>query len=205
VSLMAGQQIRWRTMPGFIRFWMIGLHHEMDLVAHSRATRLTVRFVSISVLAIILAAYGTALWEAPNWLHAQGSQSEYYDRTLVLSAGTAIVVICGLLYTSRNYWLSRRGQVSDRFSQALERLGSQETFVRIGGINALSQIMHDSPRDQSDVVGVLTAFISCRVPRQIEPVDTRFYKIDPKVISANARTVEADVQACAARKYDATR
>jgi len=58
--------------------------------------------------------------------------------------------IAGLLYTARNYRLSRRGQVTDRFTTALERLGSSELYVRIGGVHALEHVMRDSA-DHHDV------------------------------------------------------
>ncbi|GAA3749559.1 hypothetical protein GCM10022225_37280 [Plantactinospora mayteni] len=43
---------------------------------------------------------------------------------LAISFGGAPVVLVGPLYTARNYRLSHRGQVTDRLTNALERLGS---------------------------------------------------------------------------------
>jgi len=42
--------------------------------------------------------------------HATTAQDAYNARVLVISVGGAIVVGTGLLYTARNYRLSRRGQ-----------------------------------------------------------------------------------------------
>ena len=67
-------------------------------------------------------AYGLALWKAPALMHAKGAQDRYDARVLVISVGGAVVVGAGLLYTARNYRLSHRGQITDRFTQALERL-----------------------------------------------------------------------------------
>ena len=77
----------------------------------------------------------------------------------MISVGGAFVVIIGLLYTGRNYRLSRRGQVTDRFTVALERLGSSELYVRIGGVHALEHVMRDSTDHHDDVLEVLTAFL----------------------------------------------
>ena len=85
---------------------------------------------------------------------------------LVISVGGAIVVGAGLLYTARNYRLSRRGQVTDRFTVALERLGSGELYVRLGGVHALEHVMHDSADHHNDVIEVLTAFIHNRTPQR---------------------------------------
>jgi hypothetical protein len=57
------------------------------------------------------------------------------------------------------YRLSRRGQVTDRFTKALERLGSSEPYVRIGGILALEQIVHDAPDQGGHAARVLNAFV----------------------------------------------
>jgi Pentapeptide repeats (8 copies) len=59
----------------------------------------------------------------------------------------------------RNYELTEQGQVTDRYTKAIEQLGSKELDVRIGGIYALERIAHDSMRDQPTVMDVLTAFI----------------------------------------------
>jgi hypothetical protein len=98
-------------------------------------------------------------------MHATTAQAAYNARVLVISVGGAIVVGTGLLYTARNYRLSRRGQVTDRFTVALERLGSSELYVRIGGVYALEHVMRDSADHHDDVIEVLTEFIRDRAPR----------------------------------------
>jgi hypothetical protein len=94
---------------------------------------------------------------------------------LVISVGGAIVVGTGLLYTARNYRLSRRGQVTDRFTVALERLGSGELYVRIGGVHALEHVMRDSAEHHNDVIEVLTEFIRDRAPRRARQSDRQVW------------------------------
>ena len=123
-----------------------------------------------AILALAAAtAYGVALWRAPEWVHATTPQDRYNARVLVISVGGALVVGTGLLYTARNYRLSRRGQVTDRFTVALERLGSTELYVRIGGVHALEHVMRDSPSHHNDVIEVLIQFIRGRVPLVRQP------------------------------------
>ena len=55
-------------------------------------------------------------------------------------------------------------QVTDRFTKALERLGSSELYVRIGGVHALEHVMRDSADHHDDVIEVLTEFIRDRAP-----------------------------------------
>ncbi|SFW70852.1 pentapeptide repeat-containing protein [Amycolatopsis australiensis] len=92
-------------------------------------------------------------------------------RVMIISLGGGIVVVTGLLYTARNYRLNHRGQITDRFANALERLGSNELYIRIGGIHALEHVMHDSPEFGTDVVQVLVNFIRARSPRRADNAD----------------------------------
>jgi Pentapeptide repeats (8 copies) len=54
---------------------------------------------------------------------------------------------------------TREGQLADRYTKAVEQLGSDTLDVRIGGIYALERIALDSPRDHPTVMEVLTAFV----------------------------------------------
>lgn len=57
--------------------------------------------------------------------------------------------------------ITEQGQVTDRFTKAIEQLGSDKDRldVRIGGMYALERIARDSPRDQPAVIEVLSAYI----------------------------------------------
>ena len=59
----------------------------------------------------------------------------------------------------RTYELTEQGQVTDRYTKAVEQLGSEKLDVRIGSIYALERVARDSPRDHPTVVEVLAAFI----------------------------------------------
>src|SRR6516165_11618357 len=84
--------------------------------------------------------------------------------------GTVIVGIAGFWASVRNtnkttalalraVELTEQGQVTDRYSKAIEQLGSDKLDVRIGGIYALERIARDSPRDHPTIMEVLGAFI----------------------------------------------
>jgi uncharacterized protein YjbI with pentapeptide repeats len=57
--------------------------------------------------------------------------------------------------------ITEQGQVTDRFTKAIDQLGSDKDRldVRIGGIYALERIARDSPRDHPAVIEVLSAYI----------------------------------------------
>lgn len=72
-----------------------------------------------------IALYGWVLWKIPDRMHLHSPQDRYNARLLVISVGGALVVIIGLLYTARTYRLSHRGQITERFTKALEQLGAE--------------------------------------------------------------------------------
>ncbi len=80
-------------------------------------------------------------------------------RGRLLTLGAGLVALAALVYTARSFTLSRQGQVTDRYTKAIEQLGSDKLDVRIGGIYALERIAGDSSRDHSTVMEVLAAFI----------------------------------------------
>ncbi len=54
---------------------------------------------------------------------------------------------------------TRDGQIADRYTKAIEQLGSSTVDVTIGGIYALERIARDSPRDHPTIMEVLSACI----------------------------------------------
>jgi hypothetical protein len=53
----------------------------------------------------------------------------------------------------------RAGHLTERFTRAIEQLGSDKPAVRLGGIYALGQIAKASQLDRGDIYEVLTAFV----------------------------------------------
>jgi Pentapeptide repeats (8 copies) len=87
-------------------------------------------------------------------------------RGRLLTLGAGLFAAAALVFTARNFTLSRRtfelteqGQVTDRYTRAIEQLGSDKLDVRIGGIYALERVARDSARDYLTVMEVLIAFI----------------------------------------------
>jgi hypothetical protein len=80
-------------------------------------------------------------------------------RQILLTAVGGLAVLAGLAFTARTYYLSRRGQLTDRYTTAITQLASDKLAERLGGIYALEHLMVESERDHDTVVEVLTAFI----------------------------------------------
>jgi hypothetical protein len=70
---------------------------------------------------------------------------------------------CGVAFGSyvafQNLGLAREGKLTDRFSTAVDQLGSDKLAVRIGAIFALERITIESARDRRAIAEVLGAFI----------------------------------------------
>ncbi|MFI9255232.1 pentapeptide repeat-containing protein [Streptomyces sp. NPDC053069] len=96
------------------------------------------------------------------------------------------------VYTIRNYRLTRRGQVTERFTKALERLGSERRYVRIGGVLALEQIVQDAPEQATHAAQVLGHFVRDRAPTR--PSAPSAPDGEPTTDTSLPTSPEADVQ-----------
>jgi uncharacterized protein YjbI with pentapeptide repeats len=60
--------------------------------------------------------------------------------------------------------LARAGQVTERFTRAVDQLGSKRLDVRLGGIYALERIARDFEEDSPVVVDILSAYVRTHAP-----------------------------------------
>jgi uncharacterized protein YjbI with pentapeptide repeats len=135
---------------------------RVTLFVRGRAGRLAAWTLLVIAAIAALMLYVWALWQAPDRMHLHSPQNRYNARLLVISVGGAVVVGVGLLYTARSYRLSHRGQITDRFTRALEQLTAEQLYVRVGGVQALARLMQDSPIHHDDIIEVLASFIRDR-------------------------------------------
>lgn len=73
--------------------------------------------------------------------------------------------------------LTNEGQITDRFTRAIEQLGSGQLEVRLGGIYALERIARDSEKDHWPIMEVLTAYIRVHAP--VHEADNNAATIQP--------------------------
>jgi hypothetical protein len=99
-------------------------------------------------------------------------------RGRALAIATGLLALTAVYYTARNadtarrtaevalrtYQLGKQGQVAERYTKAIEQLGSSTRDIRLGGIYGLERIAADSARDHPTVIEVLTAFIREHAP-----------------------------------------
>jgi len=119
-------------------------------------------------------AIGLALWLIPGSQVPSGvtdvkeriELEDQFRRTLAqIIAG--IVILAGVWAAWRRasavektVEVNREGQITERFTKAIELLGSDNTAMCLGGIYALERIAKDSPKnDHRQVMEVLTAYV----------------------------------------------
>jgi uncharacterized protein YjbI with pentapeptide repeats len=126
--------------------------------------------LTISIWAVYL-LWKVPQWQADAWARAGNSNPRELFEIENDSRGTlgqilsGVAVLTGLVFawqqlgqTSDNLRVSQEGQITDRFTRAVDQLGGDDLTVRLGGIYALERIALDSPRDYGPVMEVLTAF-----------------------------------------------
>jgi uncharacterized protein YjbI with pentapeptide repeats len=84
---------------------------------------------------------------------------EATTRTGLIAGLAGLAALGSLAMTTRTYRLTQQGQIADRYTKAIEQLGSAKLDVRLGGLYALERIAVDSGRDHPTVVEVLSAFV----------------------------------------------
>jgi hypothetical protein len=125
------------------------------------------------------------LWKVPALQAARSkglTDENRFDRenearkTLAQILG-GVLLLAGLFASAQTFELSRQGQITDRFTKAIEQLGASDgehakLEVRLGGIYSLERIARDSQRDHEVVMEVLTAYIRNNSPRDNLPKRT---------------------------------
>jgi uncharacterized protein YjbI with pentapeptide repeats len=85
-------------------------------------------------------------------------------RQTLLATAAGLAAVVGLGFTGRTFYLSRRGQVTDRYAKAVALLASEKMAERAGAVYALEHVMRESAVDHDTVVNLLAAFVRERAP-----------------------------------------
>jgi hypothetical protein len=94
----------------------------------------------------------------------EGLRAQNEVRTTLLQGLGGAILLVGAYVTYRQLQTSREGQITERFTRAIDQLGSEHLDVRLGGIYALERIARDSPADRATIGEVLTAFVRTHAP-----------------------------------------
>jgi hypothetical protein len=129
-----------------------------------------VALIIILIASLVAPLFWLFLWKLPQWqVEAVPEIKDRIDlesksrQTMAQILGGAVLLV-GLYFTSQTLYVSQQGQITDRFTKAIDQLGKDNMPVRLGGIYALERIAKDSEYDHWAVMEVLTAFIREQVP-----------------------------------------
>lgn len=119
---------------------------------------------------------------APPWFvhdrSLEGLKAQNEVRTTLLQGLAGVVLLLGAYFTYRQVansreqlahsreqlQIARQGQITERFTRAIDQLGHAQLDVRLGGIYALERIARDSSADRAAIGEVLTAFVRSHAP-----------------------------------------
>lgn len=117
---------------------------------------------ALAAAGLLVLLLGPVAWWATPAKHLQGKEkadARNATRQVVLAAVGGLVLLTGAGFTARTFYLTRRGQLTDRYAKAIGQLASDKVTERLGGVYALEHLLMESERDHSTVVEVLAAFI----------------------------------------------
>ena len=132
-----------------------GLTMKTESILGRRTARI------LGALVLFAAVAGSLVWYI-----APSSATEKQALVVTLAqilGGTAL--LSGLYFTWRTLQVNREGQITERFTRAIEQLGatyddgSKNLVLRLGGIYALERIAKESEEDYWPIMEVLTAYV----------------------------------------------
>lgn len=94
---------------------------------------------------------------------AQG-QLQNDVRSTLLQALAGVLVVIGAGATWHQVQVIKDGQITDRFSRAVEHLGNENMDIRTGGLYELERIAKNSPADRRSVQVTICSYLRNRSP-----------------------------------------
>src|SRR6266540_2898215 len=130
--------------------------------------------IAVGLLVIAVLVLLVPAWLVPSSVtpaQSQALQAQNDLRTTLLQSIGGLFLIAGVVATWRQVQLTRHqleilreGQITERFTRAIEQLGSDNLDVRLGGIYALERIASSSKVDRGPILEVLTAYVRGHSP-----------------------------------------
>jgi Pentapeptide repeats (8 copies) len=109
-------------------------------------------------------------------------------RSTLIASLVGMAAIASLLLGLRTYRLSRSGQYTDRYSRAVDQLGSDQLSSRLGGVYALERLARDSVFDRQAVVDVLASLVRAAAPSTLADGEPRVAGDAQAAVSALGRS-----------------
>jgi hypothetical protein len=85
-------------------------------------------------------------------------------RTPLLQGVGGLLLVAGVIATWQQVLIGRQSQITERFTRAIDQLGSDKLDVRLGGIFALERIAKNSKVDREPITRILETFVRTHAP-----------------------------------------
>ncbi|WP_371524883.1 pentapeptide repeat-containing protein [Streptomyces sp. NBC_01283] len=109
-------------------------------------------------LIVVVAPHHLLAWDTADARVPDRAKAINDIRTTLLQGLAGVALLVGAFFTWRQLQVTRYGQLSERFTAAVEQLGSPSVEVRIGAVFALERVAVDSRDDRGTVAEVLCLF-----------------------------------------------
>lgn len=157
----------WQDIKAFLDWTRARAGKFADGAEWAFGTR-TARVLGVVMLFAVVVGVLLALLD---WYVAptDAKQKQALVVTLAQILGGA-ALLSGVYFTWRTLQVNREGQITDRFTRAIDQLGathddnSKNLELRLGGIYALARIARESEEDHWSIMEVLTAYVRDRDP-----------------------------------------
>ncbi|MCZ8119706.1 MAG: pentapeptide repeat-containing protein [Microcystis sp. LE18-22.4A] len=186
---------------------------------YRRGKRLIKRLL-LSLQSLVRVAWKLLIF--PFWLFQQipglFAREDKDSRTFAIDVVKTIISALGLIATLLagiglivNYFnsqaerqLTQQRLITERFSKAVEQIGSGKEEVVIGGIYSLERIAKDSPKDQWTIMEVLTSYIrkNSPIPSNIQQLKPEEREKTPEKLPSVSIPVQAALTVIGRRKGD---
>jgi hypothetical protein len=140
----------------------------------------------------------TGYWLNPKVIFDMENEAR---RTLAYIIGGLLVFI-GIILTfwqirilGKQLHVAQEGQITERFTRAIEQLGSDKMEIRLGGIYALERIANDSDKDYWPIMETLTAYVRERAPWREPDQKVREEAAGEKAVATATSQMSTDIQA----------
>jgi hypothetical protein len=183
-------------------FSALGRFFARLFAAVGRGEDATVAFLArhwFAGLVILFSVSVLALWKVPQWQTSPALttparfEAEDHARATLAQILGGLFLLAGAYFAWKRLEVAREGQITERFTRAIDQLGAVDEKgnpkleIRLGGIYALERIARDSERDHWPIMEILTAYIRKHAPLQEGE--------DGKLDYVNAEPVTEDIQA----------
>ncbi|MDD9799919.1 MAG: hypothetical protein OXU29_05600 [Gammaproteobacteria bacterium] len=117
-----------------------------------------------AIFAVAAVAGGYLFWGVAGKF--SGLKAEDLRNLIFLVGGITATIIAAwrARVADKQTQINERGQITERFTKAVEHLGSENIYMRIGALHALERIGHDSENDVVAILRLLSNFVQKQSP-----------------------------------------